>query len=521
MQVIELNGSENITIIRSLLEAASLRQLGEAASLHGEGEGATEAEVLLYVPKGCEALERNRVNLAVLRRWADDLNLRLGVVIEDHETRGLAREVGLLVLHSIEQGQKANLRLLDRRRRRHQGLPPRPISSILPLRATRPTVGKQGWASRRRAFGTLLVAALLFAALGLGLLFLVPSATVTLEPIHEPLQASMEIIAVAGLNEINYGSAEVPARTASVEREGTDMIATTGRIDVPDGYAQGVVVVANKTTIPVTITKGTVVRTSTGENVRFYAVSDARLPGELYGTVRVGILAAEPGPRGNVPAFTINVIEGELAAQADVLNDARTSGGTVRRMATVDGEDKVRLRARLMKQLQEDAYRELTAALAQSEFIPPDSLVITILDEGFDHNNGDMADELTLTMRVKVSGLAIDTADGEELLLRMLEQRMKPGYHVVAGSASFKRESLLQATPEKARFEMSARAAAAAAIDAQAVSRAIAGQTVQAATENLSRQFVLESEPRIELSSSFLQRLPWWTARIRVNVVAD
>jgi hypothetical protein len=528
MEVIKLNGSENITIIRSLLEAASLHQLGEAASLRQLGEVATaplhqlgEAEVLLYVPKGCEALENNRVNLAVLRRWADNLTVRLGVIIEDRETRGLAREAGLLVLHSIEQGQQANLRLLDSRRRRHQGLPPRPISSILPLRANRPAAGNRGQASQRRVVATLLVAALLFAALGLGLLFLLPSATVTLKPVHEPVQASMQIGGVAGLTEISYGSGEVPAHTASVEREGTDKIATTGRTNVPDGYAQGAVVFANKTTIPVTITKGTVVRTSTGENVRFYTVADARLPSELYGTVRVGVLAAEPGPRGNVPAFSINVIEGELAAQADVLNDARTSAGTVRRMGTVDGEDKVRLRARLLERLQEEAYGELTAALTQSAFIPPDSLVITILDEGFDHNTGDMADELTLTMRVTVIGLAIDTADGEELLLRLLEQRMKPGYHVVAGSATFMRENLLQATPEEARFEMSVRAAAAPAIDPQAVRETIAGQTVQAATENLSRRFALESEPRIELSSSFLQRLPWWTARIRVQVVAD
>jgi hypothetical protein len=532
MQVIELNGSENITTIRSLLEAASLHLSGEAASLQRVGESATEvataplhpsgeAEALLYVPKGCEALERNRVNLAVLRRWADNLSLRLGVIIEDRETRGLAREVGLLVLHSVEQGQTANLRLLDSRRRRHQGLPPRPISSILPMRAARPAARKRGAVSQRRVLASFLAAALLVAAIGLGFLFLVPSATVTLEPVHEPVQASMQIIGVAGLSEINYGSGEVPARTAAVERESTGKIATTGRVDVPDGYAQGAVVFANKTTIATTIARGTVVRTSTGENMRFYTVADAQLPGELYGTVRVGVLAAEAGPKGNVSAFSINVIEGELAAQADVLNDARTSGGTVRRMGTVDGEDKVQLHAKLLQQLQEEAYSELTAGMAQSEFIPPDSLVITILDETFDHNNGDMADELNLTMRVKVSGLAVDTANGEELLLRLLDQRMKPGYRLVAGSATFQRDSLLQATPEEARFEMSARAAAAQAIDAEAVRKATAGQTVQAASENLSRLFALESEPQIQLSNSLLKRVPWWTARIRVQVVAD
>jgi len=510
MQVIELRGDENISVIHNLLETA--------ASRSQEDQAASDRSVLLYVPRGCEALERDRVNLAVLRRWADNLTLLLGVVIEDRETRGLAREVGLLVLHSIEQGQRSNLGALDRRRRRHQGLPPRPITSILPMRATRPTDRRRRRAAKPRIFAGLFLAILLLAGLGLGLLFILPSATVTLQPTSEPAEASMEMVGVAGLEEINYGSGEVPARIASVEQESTDRIATTARIEVPDGYAQGAVVFANKTTIPVTITKGTVVRTSTGENVRFYTVDDALLPGQLYGTVRVGILAADAGPQGNVAAFSINVIEGELAAQAGVLNDARTSGGTVRRMGAVDGEDLVQLRAKLMKSLQEEAYRELTAALAQSEVIPADSLVITILNEEFDHKTGEMAGELGLTMKVKASGLAINTADGEELLLRLLEQRMKPGYQLVTGSAT-SRATLLEATAEQARFSMTVRASMAPAIDAQAVSEAIAGKSVAEAQTYLSDQFALRTEPQIKLESSLLQHLPWWSRRIRVQVI--
>ncbi|MBC7261763.1 MAG: baseplate J/gp47 family protein, partial [Chloroflexi bacterium] len=283
-------------------------------------------------------------------------------------------------------------------------------------------------------------------------------------------------------------------------------------------HAQGTVIFANKTTMPVTITKGTVVRTSSGENVRFYTVADAWLPGELFATVRVGILAAEPGPKGNVPPLSITVIEGELAAQADVLNDARTSGGTVRRMPVVAGEDQVNLRAKLMKRLQEEAYKELTAALNKGEFIPPDSLTITIISEEFDHKVGDMADELGMSMKVRVTGLAIDTTNGEKLLLRLLEQRMKPGYRLLEDSATFQQDGLVEATPEKARFRMSVKAKIAPAIEAKDVSHAIAGQTVEAAKEYLVQQFKLSTAPQIHLQNSLLQRLPWWTARIHVRV---
>ena len=100
MQTIELNGDESIAVILSLLQQANHR------------------DVLLLVPKGCEALERDRVNLQVLRRWADNLALRIGLVVEDRATQVLAREAGFVLLPSLERGQKADLAALDRRRRR-------------------------------------------------------------------------------------------------------------------------------------------------------------------------------------------------------------------------------------------------------------------------------------------------------------------------------------------------------------------------------------------------------------------
>jgi hypothetical protein len=502
MQIIQLQGDENIAVIRNLVEQAA------------------EKDVLLYVPRGCEALERNRVNLTVLRRWADSLALCLGVVFEDRETRGLAREVGLLVLPSASYAQRVDLQRLDRRRRRRQMLPPRPVVSVFAPRDVDSEFIPHRRRTARGAVAGLAAALVALAAVAGLLLFIVPSATITLRPASEPVSASMEIVAVADLAEIDYGKGYVPARTISFEQVITDTITTTDRRDVPDGYAQGTVIFANKNTIPVTITRGTLVRTSSGDTVRFYTVADAALPGQLYGTVRVGVLAAEPGPRGNVAALSINVIEGELAAQADVLNDARLAGGSLRRMGVVAGQDKVTLRAKTLKRLQEEAYGELTAALSSTEFIPPDSLEITVLQEKFNYGVGDMSDELSVMMQVQVSGLAINTAPGEDLLVRLLEQRTKAGYQLVDGSTEFTREGLISATPEEARFAMSVRAAIAPLIEVDSVSHAVTGKTVEAAKEYLTRQIKLSSEPDIELSNGLLKRLPWWAARIQVQVSA-
>jgi hypothetical protein len=501
VQTITLQGNENISVILNLLE------------------GAGQQDVLLIVPKGTEALERNEVNLKLLRRWADNLAITLGLVIEDRGTLVLAREAGLVVLPSLERSQRVNLSELDRRRRKKKALPPRPtLSPLLAPQSQRSGPRSGARAVLRSRSGILVASAALIALLASLTLFLLPTATVWLEPASEPVEASMGMQGVLGLTETDYQLAQVPARALTVEQEAFDTIAATNKRDIPDGHAQGTVVLANKTTIPVTITQGSIVRTSFGENVRFYTIADTLVPGELYSTARVGIIAADPGPAGNVAPLTINVIDGEHAAQVDVLNDARTTGGTVRRVSTVDGVDKVNLRAKLYQRVQQEAYQELTASLNPGEFVPPDSLSITVLDEAFDHKIDDVTDQLGLTMLVEVSGLAVDSAEGENLLLALLEQRLKVGYQIVPDSASFDRGPVTSASADEAQFSMSARAAAAPAVDGPTVAGAIAGQTVESATRMLMDEFELRSEPVVELRGSVLQRLPWWAQRIHVRV---
>jgi len=501
VQTITLQGNENIAIILSLLEQTEHK------------------EVLLSVPRGCEALENDEVNLNLLRRWADNLAITLGLAIEDRATQVLAREVGFVVFPSLEQGQGAHLAELDRRRRRRRGLPPRPTFSPLFGVSSKGPAGRSGTGGPLSSLTGMLVGLLVLVLLLTSLtLFLLPTATITLKPVSEPVEASLRIQAVLGLDEVDYEQAQVPARTISVQRESSDTIATTNKRDVPDGHAQGTVVLANKTTIPVTITQGTIVRTSFGENVRFYTIADTWVPGELYSTARVGIIAAEPGPAGNVAPLTINVIEGEHSAQVDVLNDTRTTGGTVRRVSTVDGVDKVNLRAKLSQRIQEEAYKELTSSLRPGEFVPAESLAISVLSEVFDHKIDDVTDQLGLTMQVEVSGLAVNGAEGEKLLLALLDQRLKPGYKVVPDSGTFERGAVISATSEEAQFTMSARASAAPAIDSQTIASAIAGQTAEGAIRILMEQVELRSEPEIELHGSILRRLPWWAQRIRVRV---
>jgi hypothetical protein len=145
-------------------------------------------------------------------------------------------------------------------------------------------------------------------------------------------------------------------------------------------------------------------------------------------------------------------------------------------------------------------------------------LVITVIEEDFDHQVGDQVDTLGCSMKVKVNGLAVSGAGGEALLLSLLQQRIKPGYRLVDGSAQFGRGSVLAATTEEARFQMSVRASITAAIEPGTIQQALAGKTVQEAKAYLSLQLKLAADPKVELFASPFGRLPWLGSRIRVRI---
>ena len=160
-----------------------------------------------------------------------------------------------------------------------------------------------------------------------------------LAPVAVPVAGELAVTAVNLNTAVDYGNATIPARVVQVIVSGTGETPTTGSLDGPDEHASGQVVFVNRTTSPVTVPKGTIVRTGSGTNVRFYTVTAVEVAGSLYAFRRVGVIAMDPGPSGNVQPLTINVVEGDLAASVEVLNDTATTGGTIKRVPLVDAAD--------------------------------------------------------------------------------------------------------------------------------------------------------------------------------------
>jgi len=492
--------------------------------------------VLLVLPRGSQALA-NPARLMMIRRQARRQGLQVALVTTDHLTRQLAREAGLSVFTTVRRGERARR---WRQPRPEIPLPPRtgPRRAAPPGRVGHGRKGRprpmlrrdppplpdrrqprwQPWAEALRLLVLLLIC---LAGLGALLLFVVPVATVTLVAPRQPLAVSVPVVAAVGVEEVDYQAGQVPARIVQTRVERHGSIPTTGRRGAPADPATGSVVVINRQNSEVQVPELTVVGTSTGVNVRFQITEVVTVPAGIGLTVEAHIEALEPGPSGNVPAFTINRIEGPFSLALRVINDRPTAGGSVTEVGVVTEADKDQLRASLLEEVRQEAYERLGEMLREGEFVPPDTVETYVMAETFDRFSGEDAETLGLRLELLARGLAVDTHGGREMAEWVLREQIPPDVRLLDQRPQFEVGPMIILDEEKQRVQFDVRATATmvGGIDTASVRAAIRGMELPEALAVLRSEFELGAEPHLSLQPDWVDRVPWLPFRIYVRVV--
>jgi len=336
----------------------------------------------------------------------------------------------------------------------------------------------------------------------------------------------------------NLNQRVLPARRIGqrVEVEGT--VLATGTEFAPDQPAQGAVVFTNRRAEPQEIPPGTVVATSTGSNVSFETVQPVTLPGGVGSQVTAPIRALEPGPAGNVRAFSINTVEGSVGVTANVINPSGTSGGSVTEVPVVKQADKDALRAQLEQEARQKAYIALGELLREGEFVPPESVGTLVLDETYDRFTDEAANEVTLRLRLLATALAVDGAAADEMALRAMGEKIPRRSQMLSDSVAFSRgPATVEAAGDAAviTFPNTASSVVVLDIDPAAVRSAIRGMSPSEAIATMQNNWRLQTTPELTLGPDWIEpllrrldfdwlplpvadRVPWLPFRTQVNV---
>lgn len=500
----------------SQLEVVYLEPSDNAAAVRQRLRNADGRLVLVVVPRVCPGLD-SLVDLRLLGREAVSLDKKVALVTRDRRVKELARGLGFRTFSSVESGRRAKW---------GGGEVPAPALSPVSARYG-PSVDRKpepiGSEALRRGEKILLsfIFMIMAASLGLIMILVAPSATITMRPATYPVQADLTIQGDPDVESVDFIGLRLPAKVVQTEVVGSDRITTTAIRDEPHLRAGGEVVFTSKRSEATTVISGTVVSTSAGTTIRFRTMDEVALAPSIGGRGRVRVEAIEPGPTGNVPAYSINRVEGPMELQVNVINPAPMSEGAMTQVTYVTGADKEQLMESLLQRIRQEGYQRLTAELAEGEFLPEESLVAVVLSETYDKFPDEVADSLGLHMRVLVRGTVINRKDAELLGSRMLQFEVPDGFELLPEETEFQITDVSEASYDGTlTFDMSVQGTTWAEIDEADIKAAIKGKSASQARDYLTRQLSLVEEPSVEISTAWWRRVPWLPFRISIRVLS-
>lgn len=392
----------------------------------------TVAEVPVVIPARSR-FGQSRFNFRLLRDYGREYGKRIAIISVEPEVQRLASENGFNVFAHLDEyetpGVERTLVAGGARAASASAVAARSPavfgwSSRAAATLPRLSVGRQ---ARRLAAGTsgsrfilYLGGALLALVFLIGMIVLVPSATVTLTAHAQPVSSTANIDAAPN-------SAPIRVRILSARKDASRQFKATGLKVTPAVASSGTAVFSNKCPwISVRVSQGQIVSTSTGIQFVVQSTVDSVGSGQ---TASAPILANLAGPAGNVGAGSITIINNEPAIIGtcfSVSNPAPTANGADEvRQTFVSQADLDSARAQIEGDLRgtivDDLSKQATGGEKLSDAIDYKS------DFAADHKANDPVSVFNGTVSMTGSGPAYNVDDVRRAMAAEL------GRHVPAG----------------------------------------------------------------------------------------
>ncbi len=237
--------------------------------------------------------------------------------------------------------------------------------------------------------------------------------------------------------------------------------------------------------------------------------------------ITVGVEALQPGIQGNVRANTINTVSGPLRFRLRVINPGGTIAGGAQLTGIVTAADQDRLLGDLKASADEQALAAIQAEVDEGEWLAPDSVQAYVIAQVFDQYEDSEADQLDLTLRILVQGVAVAEDELAEATVSALEESIPDHGRLVADSITYQRNPGATAAGRTVTFDLTAAGEYVVPIDPQEVRRAISGLTPDNAVQLMQARWLLAQTPEIYRDPQWTPTLPRFPSRIQVRVELD
>ena len=454
-----------------------------------------------------------RLDLVLIQRHSATRGVQLALVTQNAQIRGIARQLGIAVFDSAKEAQAARWRSARRRRAPRPGRPSPP--DLTSLRAAAHP-NQPAWTSsmlaRWGAFALSIIALLALLA------YIIPSASLSLQPETQPQSLTLEVTASPDISQVNLAG-RLPAYPVSVIVEARGSLPATGTVMAPFKPAIGGIQFTNLTEEPVDVPMGTVVSTLDSPAVRFATSRAGQVPAGVGRSIILSAIALTPGAAGNLPADSLVAVEGTLGLNLSATNLAPTHSGSDSQVSGPSETDRQALLEQMSATLQQTAQAEMQSSLPQGDLaLTPSLTYLRTLEETYSPEPGQPGEQLELTLRLEFSGQAISSADLRALVTPPLDATLPQGFTPQHDSLSVTLASTPVINPQgELAFSIIAQRSLQADIPAAQVITLLRGKPVYEASQSLLEELPLAAQPQIEISPSWWPRLPLNPFRIQVQ----
>ncbi len=517
----DLGKSESCGILRAV-QTITIRTTDDRYTLRETLRRVEAKQVLISLPWDVERGWSQPLDYEVPLRTALERGQQVAFAIADPVQRAVARKVGVPVFRSEADAQSyfgREGRFPSARSGTRPEQPKLPWWAPIPQRP-KPVAQKRPPLWLLAIEGILLLAVL--GVVGVAFLLSVPTATIVVTPQTLRYSRIVPVSVSSELEMVDLERGVIPSSRIGDEFEGYAEVITSGRGYDLTGRATGEVLLTNLLGQDYQVPASTVVRTSAGSYpVRYQLTQAVTVP--AFGQAYASVEALVEGPRGNIDAYQINLVEGVAGFAIRVTNPAPISGAQSTTVRTVTNEDRERAWDLAAQQVMAKAYNGLQemASLEPGRFLPRQSLIVQAAPRAaYTHLVGEQTDVLGLSLRLLVTGQAVDARDAQAVAYHQLLMQLPENYTLTDARYSIGEAAEEDVGYGQFTFYVTAEGLATAKIDAEAIKEIVAGERTEDAVTALADALPLAAPPTIEVSPAWFPYVPRFPIRTDVEVRA-
>jgi hypothetical protein len=479
-------------------------------SIRDRMEWSHAARILFIWPKRAKLID-SEIDLQILQRQAAKQGAQIALITRDAKVIENAELLNISVFTSVPQAEST--RWKTNRKHFSKIVDSDFIHSLQEKEFAKTKPGSKNNITALSRGAAIVLSSLAIISL---LLYLIPSASITLYPITTQKQITLSIWASPQVHEINVNG-NLPAVQKQVEVSAQLQGLSSGTANIPSEFAKGEVTFTNLTNQSIVVPKGTVISTINDPVIRFSTLLEAFVPAGKNPIVSIDVQAEQAGSTGNLESGTLVVIEGSLGESLTVTNNSPTSGGTDLQAPSPTEQDYAKINDQLKAQLRKQAISEI--AVSDERLITESLDSGKVVSEVRSLEPGLPGEQFNLSLTVRFTGLVYSEND-----LELLAGKAMSAGLISSNESNYSGEVQLKATDtsveissDGTKWKETAIADVGPIIDANYLASLVSGKKISEASQLLQAKVPSKSTPIINVYPFGWMRLPWASYQIQIQ----